>query len=111
MGRGNRICGETPSAAGSFDFPTGTTSAQARGGGGQISAAYRRRTGGPHSYAKTPVFLKEKAHFALSFSACENCFLSLSSSTVTARAVLFLFKVIGQTFYAQVRRRSFHTVW
>jgi len=33
------------------------------GGGGQISAAYGPRTGGPHSHAKIPVFLKRKTHF------------------------------------------------
>jgi hypothetical protein len=32
-------------------------------GGGQISGAYRRRTDGPHSHAKSPFFLKQKTHF------------------------------------------------
>src|SRR6266404_1085325 len=39
-------------------------------GGGQISGAYRRRTGGPGSSAKSSLFSEEKPHcFALSFSA------------------------------------------
>ena len=39
-------------------------------GGGQISAAYRRRTGGPGSSAKSSLFSEEKPHcFGLSFSA------------------------------------------
>src|SRR5712664_4722793 len=32
------------------------------GGGGQISGAHRRRTGGTGSYAKLSVFLKQKTH-------------------------------------------------
>jgi hypothetical protein len=31
-------------------------------GGGQISGAYRLRTGGPDLYAESPGFLKRKAH-------------------------------------------------
>src|SRR5258708_5573715 len=34
-------------------------------GGGQISGAYRRRTGGAGSYARSSVFLKEKTHLRL----------------------------------------------
>src|SRR5580704_16925230 len=32
--------------------------------GGQISRAYRLKTGGPPSHAKIPDFLKQKTHFA-----------------------------------------------
>src|SRR5216684_1547208 len=55
------------------------------GGGGQISGAMRRRTGGSHSHAKISAFLNQKnRRFALSFSACDPqavieaiiCFLS-----------------------------------
>ena len=50
------------SAKARFDAPPDLVSVLPTVGGGQISGAYRRRTGGPGSYPESSGFLKRKAH-------------------------------------------------
>jgi hypothetical protein len=59
--------------------PTGLRPLKPRGGGGQISGAYRLGTGGPASYAKSSELIR-KAHL------CELRHFDLSSISILALA-------------------------